>query len=105
MYAVIQSGGKQMRVEVGQVVRVERIAGEVGSSMVFERVLMLGGDDDRLKVGAPTLDGVQVRGTVVRQGRGKKIAIYIYKKRQNSNRKRAGHRQDYTTVRIEAIEA
>ena len=105
MYAVIHSGGKQVRVEVGQVVRVEQVEGDVGASVVFDKVLLLGGDDDHIKLGAPTLDGVQVRGTVVEQGRWPKIPIFTYKKRQNSNRKRQGHRQSFTAVKIDAIEA
>lgn len=103
MYAVIETGGKQHRVEVGQVVRVERLTGEPGDAIVFDRVLMIGGTEN-VKLGAPTLDGINVRGSVVEQSRGPKIAIYTYKRRQNSNRRRAGHRQDYTAVKIEAIE-
>ena len=103
MYAVIETGGKQVRVAVGQIVEVERLAGDTGSEVVFNRVLMIGGEDN-VKLGAPTLDGVRVRGTVVEQGRGVKILIYTYKRRQNSNRKRSGHRQNFTAVKIESIE-
>ena len=104
MYAVIQTGGKQYRVQVGDVVQVERIPEDVGSPVVFDRVMMLGGDND-VKLGAPTLDGAQVRGTVVEQGRDRKVLIYTYKRRKNSARKRAGHRQSFTSVKIEAIDA
>jgi large subunit ribosomal protein L21 len=104
MYAVIETGGKQVRVQVGDVVRVERLPGEIGSEVVFDRVLMLGGEDN-IKLGAPTLDGVTVRGTVVGQQRERKVLIYTYKRRQNSNRKSRGHRQHSTSVKIEAIEA
>ena len=103
MYAVIQAGGKQYRVQVGDVVQVERIPEDVGSPIVFDRVMMLGGDDD-VKLGAPTLDGAQVRGTVVEQGRDRKVLIYTYKRRKNSNRKSRGHRQAFTAVKIDAIE-
>jgi large subunit ribosomal protein L21 len=103
MYAVIQAGGKQYRVRVGDVVQVERIPEDVGSPIVFDRVMMLGGDDD-VKLGAPTLDGAQVRGTVVEQGRDPKVLIYTYKRRKNSNRKSRGHRQAFTAVKIDAIE-
>jgi len=103
MYAVIQAGGKQYRVRVGDVVQVERIPEDVGSPVVFDRVMMLGGDDD-VKLGAPTLDGAQVRGTVVEQGRDPKVLIYTYKRRKNSNRKSRGHRQAFTAVKIDAIE-
>ena len=103
MYAVIKTGGKQLRVQIGDVVRVESLASEVGSSVVFDQVLMLGGEESKL--GAPTIDGAQVRGTVIAQGRGDKIIVYTYKKRQNSNRKTRGHRQNFTAVKIDAIEA
>ena len=105
MYAVFESGGKQHKVEVGQVVHVDRLAVEVGDDVVFDRILMVGGGDDDAKVGAPTLDGAQVKGSVLKQGRAKKVLTFIYKPRQNSNRKRAGHRQDFTAVKIDAIEA
>lgn len=104
MYAVIETGGKQMRVQVGEVVRVELLSGEVGAPVVFDRVLLVGGGED-VKIGSPTLAGAQVLGSVVEQGRDKKILIYTYKRTQNSNRKRAGHRQGYTAVKIESIEA
>jgi large subunit ribosomal protein L21 len=103
MYAVIETGGKQHRVQLGEVVRVEHVDGDVGAPVVFDRVLLVGGD--HVKLGAPTLEGAVVRGTVVEQDRGPKIHIYTYKRRQNSNRKRRGHRQAYTAVKIEAIEA
>ena len=103
MYAVIQSGGKQLRVEVGQVVHVETLSGEVGEAVVFDRVLLLGGPTP--SVGSPTVNGASVRGSIVGQGRGKKIHLYTYKRRQNSNRKRNGHRQNHTAVRIESIDA
>ncbi len=104
MYAVIETGGHQHRVQVGDVVRVARVAGEAGGSVVFDRVLIVGGNDG-VKVGTPTLDGAQVRGTVVAQDRDSKVLIYTYKRRKNSARKRQGHRQHFTAVKIEAIEA
>lgn len=103
MYAVIQTGGKQHRVEVGQVVRVESLVGDVGDAVVFDRVLMVGGE--KPVVGAPTVDSASVRGSIVEQGRGRKVHLYTYKPRQNSNRKRSGHRQSYTAVKIESIDA
>ncbi len=102
MYAVIRTGGKQQRVEVGQTVRVERVSGEPGAKVSFSDVLLLGGEST-VKVGNPTVEGARVEGTVVDQGRGAKIHIYTFKKRKNSNRRRRGHRQDYTAVRIDAI--
>jgi len=104
MYAVIQTGGKQHRVSVGDVLRVERLDAEAGTSVVFDQVLSVG-EGDSLKVGAPTVTGAAVRATVVEQGRGKKLVIFRYRRRQNSSRRRNGHRQDYTAVKIDAIEA
>jgi large subunit ribosomal protein L21 len=104
MYAVIETGGKQVRVQIGEVVRVERLDGDVGAPVVFDKVLMVGGGDEAM-VGRPSLDGAQVKGSIVEQGRGKKILVYTYKRRLNSNQKRRGHRQDYTAVKIESIDA
>ena len=94
MYAVIETGGQQLRVEVGDVVRVARLEEEVGGAVVFDRVLMVGGDDD-VKLGSPAVDGAKVRGTVVAQDRDRKVLVYTYKRRKNSARKRQGHRQFY----------
>jgi large subunit ribosomal protein L21 len=104
MYAVIETGGQQFRVEVGDVVRVARLAEDVGGSVVFDRVLMIGGDPDT-KLGTPTLDGAKVCGTVVAQDRDRKVLVYTFKRRKNSARKRQGHRQPFTAVKIETIEA
>ena len=104
MYAVIRAGGRQLRVSVGDVVRVDKLEGEIGAPVVFDRVLAVGGTGDP-RVGRPLLDGAAVRGSIVEQDRGKKIVTYVYKKTQNANRRQRGHRQDYTAVKIEAIEA
>ncbi len=104
MYAVIRSGGKQQRVRVGEVVRVERLPVEVGSAVVFDQVALVA-DGDAVRIGAPDIEGARVRATVLEQGRGPKILVYTFKKRKNANRKRRGHRQDFTAVRIDAIEA
>ena len=107
MYAVIETGGKQCRVRVGEVVRVERLTVEPGSEIVFDRVLMLGNEDDSkgsVQIGSPTVEGASVKGSVVAHGRAKKVVIYTYKPRQNSNRRRGGHRQNFTDVKIEKIE-
>ncbi len=103
MFAVIETGGKQYRVEQGDVVRVESLAGDAGDAVAFETVLMIG-DGDTSQVGNPTVQGASVKGTVVDQGRAKKVLIYTYKRRKNSNRKQAGHRQNFTTVKIDTIE-
>jgi len=103
MYAVIETGGKQYRVNEGDVIRVEKLAADVGSNIGFDRVLMVG-QGDQVRVGTPLVDGASVTGTVVEQDRGRKIIVFKMKKRKNYRRKQ-GHRQDYTGVRIEKIES
>ena len=104
MVAVIETGGKQMRVRVGDLVRVETLDGDVGAEIVFDRVLMVGEGEDA-KIGSPALEGAKVRASIVEQGRSKKIHIFTYKRRKNSNRRRMGHRQNYTAVKIQSIDA
>jgi large subunit ribosomal protein L21 len=101
MYAVIRSGGKQYRVSQGGSVRVEKLDGEVGSSITLADVLMIGGEGE-VKIGTPTVDGAQVTGTIVDQGRGKKIRVFKMKRRKGYRRTQ-GHRQDYTEIRVDAI--
>ncbi|MBW1885311.1 MAG: 50S ribosomal protein L21 [Deltaproteobacteria bacterium] len=102
MYAVIRSGGKQYRVNPGGCVRVEKLEGEVGSSVTLDDVLMVGEGGD-VKIGAPTVDGARVTGTIVAQGRGPKLTIFKMKRRKGYRRKH-GHRQDYTEIRVDQIE-
>ena len=102
MYAVIQTGGKQHRVEIGEVVRVEKLDTKQGAPIIFDQVLAVG-EGDSVRVGTPTVKGASVKGTVVDQGRGKKLIIFRYRRRQNSSRRRGGHRQSYTAVKIDAI--
>ena len=104
MFAVIKTGGKQYRVQQGDLVRVESLSAAEGDAVVFDQVLLIG-DGESTRAGTPTVDGAVVRGTVVRNARGPKIVIYTFKRRQNSNRRRAGHRQAFTEVKIDAIEA
>jgi large subunit ribosomal protein L21 len=104
MYAVIRTGGKQHRVQVGEVVRVERLEAEAGASVVFDEVLAVG-EGESVNLGTPTVAGASVKGTVVAQDRAKKVLIFRYRPRQNASRRRGGHRQDYTAVKIEAIQA
>lgn len=101
MYAVVRSGGKQYRVSPGGSVRVEKLSGEVGASITLEDVLMIGGEGD-VKIGAPTVDGASVNGTIVAQGRGAKIRVFKMKRRKGYRRSQ-GHRQDYTEIRIDGI--
>ena len=101
MYAVIQTGGKQYRVKSGEQVNVELLAAEVGATVSFDRVLMLG-EGDGVKVGAPFVSGAAVKATVVAQGRGEKIRIFKMRRRKHYA-KTQGHRQGYTEVRIDEI--
>ena len=105
MYAVIQTGGKQLRVQVGDVVDVERLDAEEGKQIVFDQVLLVQGEaEGASRVGNPVVDGARVTGTLVKQLRAPKVLTYWYRPRQNANRRRAGHRQDLSRVKIEAIE-
>ena len=104
MYAVIETGGQQFRVNVGDVVHIARLAEQVGGGVVFDRALMVG-DGAESRLGTPTLDGARVRGTVVAHDRDRKVLSYVFKRRKNSARKTHGHRQPFTSVKIEAIDA
>ena len=101
MYAVVKTGGKQYRVKSGEQLKVELLAAEVGATVSFDRVLMLG-EGDGVRVGAPFLDGAAVKATVVSQGRGEKIRIFKMRRRKHYA-KTQGHRQGYTEVRIDEI--
>ncbi len=101
MYAVIKTGGKQYRVSVGDQIRVEKLAGDVGTELTFDEVLMLGGD--KVAVGKPTVDGASVKAKIVAQDRAKKIIVFKYKRRKNYRRKH-GHRQPYTELEITGLE-
>jgi large subunit ribosomal protein L21 len=101
MYAVIETGGKQYRVNQGDVIKVEKLAAEVGDKVDFDRVLLVG-EGSEVKVGNPVVDGASVSGTVVDQDRHRKIIVFKMKRRKNYRRKQ-GHRQDYTGVVIDKI--
>ena len=103
MYAVVATGGKQYRVEEGDTLRIEKIPGEVGAEVAFDRVLMVSDGDD-VKVGKPVLENAVVNGTIVEQGKGRKILVFKYKRRKRYRRKQ-GHRQLFTAVKIGTIEA
>jgi large subunit ribosomal protein L21 len=105
MYAVIQTGGKQYRVEPGKTVVVEKLAGEAGAAVVFDNVLLVSsGDGGSVTIGKPIVAGAKVKGEIVEQGRGEKLVVFKFRRRKNYVR-RNGHRQDYTAVKIAAIEA
>ena len=101
MFAVIKTGGKQYSVAAGDVITVMALDGAPGDAVTFDEVLMLGGDSP--KIGAPTVAGVKVSGEIAEQTRSPKSIAFKKRRRQNSKRKR-GHRQDLTLVRITAIE-
>lgn len=99
-YAVIRTGGKQYRVEPGTTIRVEKLDGDIGSPVTFTEVLLAGGD--AIRIGTPLVEGVTVRGEIVAQARDKKILVFKKKRRKNYRRRR-GHRQPLTTVRVTEI--
>lgn len=105
MYAVIQTGGKQYRVEPGKTVVVEKLAGDKGASVVFDQVLLVSsGDGGTINIGKPVVAGAKVTGEIVEQGRGEKLVVFKFRRRKNYVR-RNGHRQDYTAVKIGEIQA
>ncbi|MFC6634548.1 50S ribosomal protein L21 [Microbulbifer taiwanensis] len=103
MYAVIESGGKQHRVEEGEVLRLEKLEVATGESIDFDKVLMVV-DGDKINIGAPVVDGAKVSAEVVSHGRGEKVKIIKFRRRKHSL-KRQGHRQWYTEVKITGIKA
>jgi large subunit ribosomal protein L21 len=104
MFAVIKTGGKQYKVAKDDVIKVERLAGEAGDTVSLNQVLAVAGDDGALTVGAPLVEGAVVSATLLEQARADKIVVFKKKRRQNYRRK-AGHRQDLTVLRITDIAA
>ncbi|MEH7332723.1 50S ribosomal protein L21 [Neobacillus drentensis] len=102
MYAIIETGGKQLKVEEGQAIYIEKLNVEAGETVTFDKVLFVGGET--VKVGSPVVAGATVTAKVEKQGRAKKIIVFKYKAKKN-NRKKQGHRQPYTKVIIEKINA
>ncbi|HMV98939.1 MAG TPA: 50S ribosomal protein L21 [Acidobacteriota bacterium] len=100
-YAVVLTGGKQFRVQAGEVVRFPSLAANVGESVEFDQVLVLSNGSE-IKIGQPTVTGAAVKGVVVEQGRGPKVIVFKFKRRKQYKRKQ-GHRQGFTAVRIESI--
>ena len=102
MYAVFKTGGKQYRVAAGDQVRVEKLPGNAGDMVMFDQVLMLGGD--ALKLGTPLVGGAKVEAKIVTQGLGKKLIVFKFRRRKNYRRKN-GHRQPFTALQIVNIVA
>ena len=103
MYAVIQTGGKQYRVQQGDVIFVEKIDAQADEAVTFDEVLLVGNDGET-KIGTPVVAGAKVEGKVLAQVKSKKIVVYKYKAKKNE-RKKQGHRQPYTKVEITAVNA
>lgn len=102
MYAVFRTGGKQFRAEPGTRLRIPSLDAEPGDSVVFDQVLLAGDGEESVKVGAPTVDGASVKAEVLRHGRGDKIIVFKRKRRKGYRRKQ-GHRQDFTEIRVEEV--
>ncbi len=102
MYAIIEAGSRQYRVSPGQMIEVEKLDAPVGESIVFDRVLLVA-DDEMVKVGQPLVDGAMVRARVLGQQRYRKVTVFRYKAAERLRRKK-GHRQPFTRLRIDAIE-
>ncbi len=102
MYAIIETGGKQYQVKEGDILFIEKLDVEAESAITFDKVIAV--DNDGLKVGAPYVKGATVDATVIKNGKSKKITVFTYKPKKSEKRKK-GHRQPYTQVKIEAIKA
>jgi len=103
MYAVIKTGGKQYKVEPGDVVTIERLEGDAGDAVKFDEVLLVD-SDGATRIGTPNLDGASVSGTIVEQGRARKVIVFNFRRRKNYKKKN-GHRQYFTRVQIDQISA
>ena len=102
MYAIIVTGGKQYKVEAGQSIFVEKLDVKAGDKVTFDQVVFVGGDD--VKIGTPLVDGASVEGTVEKQGKDKKVVTFKYKPKKHTQTKQ-GHRQPYTKIKIDTINA
>ena len=102
MYAVIATGGKQYKVQEGDTLRVEKLPGKIGDTISFDEVLMYS-DGDTVRLGQPQLEGALVQGRIVEQWKARKIIVFKYKRRKRYRRKQ-GHRQPYTAVKIDSIQ-
>ncbi len=103
MYAIVDSGGKQYRVKEGDILKVEKLAGKVGDNISFDKILMFS-DEENVNIGTPLLEDVTVNGHIVEQGKAKKIIVFKYKRRKRYRRKQ-GHRQQFTAVKIDSIKS
>jgi len=104
MYAVIKTGGKQYKVQEGDILRIEKIPGDVGSAVTFDDVLMFSDEENEAKLGSPILEDAAVQAHIMEQGKAKKVLVFKYKRRKRYRRTQ-GHRQQYTAVKIGEIKA
>ena len=102
MYAIVNTGGKQYKVQEGDILRIEKIPGEIGAGVDFDQVLMVS-DGENVTIGTPTLENVGIKAHIVDQGKTKKVLVFKYKRRKRYRRKQ-GHRQQFTAVKIDKIE-
>jgi large subunit ribosomal protein L21 len=103
MYAVIKTGGKQYKVEKGSTLRVEKLDGDTGAKLTFEEVLLVA-DGDNVQIGAPMLSGAKVSAEIVAQEKGEKLIVFKFRRRKAYRRKN-GHRQQYTAIKVTDIQA
>ncbi len=102
MYAVLKTGGKQYRVAEGDVLKTEKLAGDVGDTVEFDNILVVGGDDTQ--IGVPTVPGAVVKAEILEQARDKKVINFVHRRRKASSKRKKGHRQYVTFVRIKEIQ-
>jgi large subunit ribosomal protein L21 len=102
MYAVFQTGGKQFRAEPGARLRIPSLEAEPGDSVTFDHVLLAGDGEESVQVGTPTVDGASVKAEVLRHGRGDKVIVFK-RKRRKGYRKKQGHRQNFTEIRVDEV--
>ncbi len=102
MYAVFQTGGKQFRAEPGGRLRIPTLEAEPGESVTFDYVLIAGDGDEKVQIGTPVVDGASVKAEVIRHGRGDKVIVFK-RKRRKTYRKKQGHRQNFTEIRVDEV--
>ena len=102
MYAIVNTGGKQYKVQEGDILRIEKIPGDIGADVDFDQVLMVS-DGENVTIGTPTVESVGIKAHIVDQGKAKKVLVFKYKRRKRYRRKQ-GHRQQFTAVKIDKIE-
>jgi len=103
MYAIVETGGKQYKVAPGEIIKVEKIEGERGQAVELDKVLVVAGDE-RVNIGSPYVENAKVKAVIEEQGKDDKIIVFKYKNKRKQSRRKYGHRQLFTALRIESIE-